>query len=120
MRSPSTIATSLIIYIAVTTALLNSPRPALADTRIRGEFEYNLDEQTISEWEIGPVFSLQESMDLEIPIGQSDGEWKAIVELTYEVEISDDFELELSAGVESAENEPIEGFGSIEGSWELQ
>ena len=74
MRSPKNIATHLIISTSVIVALLGSlrpfPQPAMADTRIRGEFEYNLDEQTLSQWEIGPIFSLEDDLDLEIPIGQ--------------------------------------------------
>ncbi|MEO0771141.1 MAG: hypothetical protein AAFY72_17245 [Cyanobacteria bacterium J06649_4] len=132
MRSPETIATKLIICTATLTTLMNSGMvnlfvlnssciyfspPAFADTRLRGSFEYNLDEQTLSEWELGPVFSLGDSLDLEMPIGQNDGEWRAIVELIYELEVNDGFDIEFSTGLEANENEPIESFGNIEGSW---
>jgi len=137
LRSPKPIATKLTICTAAMTALINSAflnlfrlnsvwlnsafihlSPlAFADTRLRGSFEYNLDEQTLSEWELGPIFSLGDSLDLEIPIGQKDNEWRAIVELIYEVEVNDDFDIEFSTGLEVNENESIDSFGNIEGSW---
>ncbi|MEL6384201.1 MAG: hypothetical protein AAFQ89_17455 [Cyanobacteria bacterium J06626_18] len=94
--------------------------PANANNRIRGEFEYDIDEHTLSEWQIGPIFSLDETDDsqieVEFPIGQDDGIWFTQPELTYETEI-DDFTFELSVGVEVPfSGDPVEPFGSIEGS----
>lgn len=73
-----------------------------------------MDDQAVSEWQIGPVFSLDEATELEIPIGQNDRKWQVQPELTHEIEMSN-FTLEFSIGVEASENEPIQGFGSIEG-----
>lgn len=119
MRSPNPTASVLIVNTAIATLLLNSSLPASADNRIRGEFEYSLDKQTLSEWEIGPVFELGKSTELEIPVGQDDGKWQAKVELLYEVEVEENFELEFIVGLEVAEDEPMESFGGIEGSWDL-
>jgi hypothetical protein len=105
-------------YTAIAAFLVNINLSASADTRIRGEFEYNVDDQELSEWQIGPIFSLSDSSDLEleIPIGQDDGQWLIQPELTYEIEIND-FTLELSVGFEAFfDDEPIKGFGSLEGS----
>lgn len=99
-------------------ALLSSALPANANHVIKGSFEYNINDEELSKWELGPVFSLSESEDLEleIPIGQDDGIWFMQPELTHEIDIND-FSLEFSVGVEIPFNDdPIEHFGSIEGS----
>lgn len=109
---------ALIRHTAALTLLLNASLSAAADTRIRGEFEYNVDDRALSEWQIGPVFSLSESseVELEVPIGQDDNVWLVQPELTYEVEIND-LNLEFSVGLEAPfSGEPIQGFGGIEGS----
>ena len=98
--------------------MFSAPLPAAADTRIRGEFEYNLDDRELSEWQIGPVFSLHEAEDLEleVPVGQDDSEWFIEPELTYEIDLND-FTLELSVGTEILLNSgSVEPFGSLEGS----
>ncbi|MEL7350355.1 MAG: hypothetical protein AAF171_22900 [Cyanobacteria bacterium P01_A01_bin.116] len=115
MRSPNIITNALIGYTAAATLLLNSSPIAAADTRIRGEFEYNLESQSLSEWQIGPVFDLDDATELEIPIGQNDQEWQVQPELTYEIEVND-FTVELGLGFEVSVDRPIHGFGSIEGS----
>lgn len=115
MRSHNVISSALIGYTAAVTCLLNVSLTAAADTRIRGEFEYNLDDQSLSEWKIGPVFSLDNATELEIPIGQDDQVWQVRPELTHEIDV-DDFTLELGLGLEVSGDEPIQGFGSIEGS----
>lgn len=46
----------LVKGLTAATLLLNAFASATADTRIRGEFEYNLDDQALSEWQIGPIF----------------------------------------------------------------
>ncbi|MEL6469472.1 MAG: hypothetical protein AAFQ74_07070 [Cyanobacteria bacterium J06623_4] len=123
MRSLSTVQALLAPIVlsssAVITALICIAHPAVADTRIRGEFEYNIDEQTLSEWAIGPIFSLTDSTELEIPIGQDDGDWTATLELIYEVELEDNIEIEFSTGLEVVENEPTQGFGLVEIEIEL-
>ncbi len=119
MRSPNT----LIQCIAIASLLLNASPLAAADTRIRGEFEYNVDDSELSEWQIGPVFALPISsqsesseIELELPIGQDEGVWLVQPELSYEVDI-DDLKVEFSVGLEAPFNgDPIEGFGGIEGS----
>ena len=119
MQSLKIIAGGLLINTTVALTLLSTALPALADTRVRGEFEYNLDERTLSEWEISPIFALDKSTELEIPVGQKDGKWQAQVRVAHEVEIDDDFKVEFSVGLEAAENEAIDSFGEIEGSWNL-
>lgn len=115
---------NLIQCTAVTTlllsALLNASLTAVADTRIIGEFEYSLDDNRLSEWEIGPAFLLYESddseLDLEVLIGQDESTWFVQPELIYEIEF-DDLNVEISAGIEAPfDGEAPEGFGSIEGS----
>ena len=89
--------------------------PAAGDTRIRGEFEYSVDENRLSEWQVGPSFALDDSTELEIPIGQEDNLWLIKPELTYEIE-ANELTIELSVGFEALFiGEPIEGFGGIEG-----
>ncbi len=110
----------LIQYTVAATLLLNAPLAATADTRIRGEFEYNLDDRALSEWQVGPTFLLQESdnseVELEVPIGQKDSVWFIQPEITYEIEF-DDLNVEFGIGIEAPFNgEAAEGFGSIEGS----
>lgn len=98
--------------------LINSMFPAIANTRIRGEFEYDVDQGELSQWQIGPTFSFgdSEEVELEIPFGQDDGEWFTEPELTYEIEI-EDFSIQFSVGAEIPfSGESIEPFGSIEGS----
>lgn len=103
-------------HTAIALLLLNMSLSATADTRIRGEFEYNVDEERLSEWNIGPKFSLSESVELELPLGQDDGMWLVQPELTYEIDVND-VTLEMSIGLEVPfANEPIEGSGSIESS----
>ena len=106
---------------AMAAVLISSIPPAIANTLIRGEFEYDVDQGELSEWQIGPAFSFGdlEEVELEIPFGQNDGEWFTEPELTYEVEF-DDFSLGLSVGAEILfSGEPIEPFGMIEGSLEF-
>ena len=114
MRSHNAISSALIAYTAAATCLLNASLSAVADTRIRGEFEYSLDDQSLSEWQIGPVFSLDNATELEIPIGQDDQVWQVRPELTHEIDVND-FTLELGLGLEVSGDAPIQGFGSIEG-----
>lgn len=104
--------------VTIAVFLLNSTLAA-ADTLIRGEFEYNVDERELSEWQIGPAFSLGDSdqLELEIPIGQDNGEWITEPELTYEFELGENTSLELSVGAEvplSEVGETIQPFGSVE------
>lgn len=109
---------ALIRGTAVATLLLHAPLSAAADTRIRGEFEYNVDDRALSEWQIGPVFSLSESPDveLEIPFGQDDNVWLVQPELTYKLEVND-LNFKFSIGLEaSLSNQPIQSFGEIEAS----
>ena len=113
----------LIQQVAIASLLLNASLFALADTRIRGEFEYNVDDSELSEWQIGPVFSLPVSsqsesseIELELPIGQDDSVWLVQPEISYEVDV-EDLKVEFSVGLEAPFNgDPIEGFGGIEGS----
>ncbi|MEM9905814.1 MAG: hypothetical protein AAF921_12400 [Cyanobacteria bacterium P01_D01_bin.44] len=109
----------LIRQVITAAVLLSLSLPATADRRIRGEFEYDLDNRELSEWQIGPAFSLGEDdeIEIEIPIGQDDGTWLIQPEVTYEVEV-DDLTLEFSLGVEAPFDpaEPFQPFGSIEGS----
>ena len=110
----------LISTVAIATIFFGIALPVDANNRIRGEFEYDLDESELSEWQIGPIFLLNESddsqLELEIPIGQDEGIWFTEPELTYETEI-DDFTFELGVGVEVPfSGEPMEPFGSVEGS----
>lgn len=110
----------LIQSVAVVTLWLNASLVANADTRIRGEFEYSVDDNELKEWEIGPTFFLQEldnsELSLEVPIGQDDSVWFIQPELIYEAELND-LKLEFSVGIEAPLNgEAAEGFGSIEGS----
>ncbi|NER78864.1 MAG: hypothetical protein F6K42_04655 [Leptolyngbya sp. SIO1D8] len=109
----------LFIWPVVTSAVLFYPGlPASANTVIRGEFEYDVDEGDLNEWQIGPAFLFGEldDIELEIPFGQNDGEWFTQPELTYQIEI-DSVEVEFSLGVEVPfSGEPTEFFGSVEGS----
>ncbi len=112
---------SLIKHTAIATILINLSSLAIADTRIRGEFEYNLDDQAMSEWRVGPIFSLNEAetLEMEVPIGQNDSVWLIQPELIYEVE-ANDLTIEFSAGFEASfDDEPIQGFGGIEGQLEF-
>ncbi len=112
MRSPN----NIILFTAVVFCLMNGDLAAIADTRIRGEFEYNVDKSTLSEWKIGPAFQLDESTELEVPIGQEENTWLVRPELTYEIEANDTLSFEFSLGVESKfVDGSIEGFGGIEG-----
>lgn len=107
--------------MALATVLINTSSLAIADTRIRGEFEYNIDDQAMSEWQVGPIVSLNESetLEIEIPIGQNENVWLIQPELIYEVE-ANDITFEFSAGLEASfDKEPIQGFGSIEGKIEF-
>jgi hypothetical protein len=114
----------LIKYTAlatVATVLINPSGLAIADTRIRGEFEYNIDDQAMSEWQVGPIFSLNEAetLEMEIPIGQNDSVWSIQPELIYELE-ANDLTIEFSAGFEAFfDGQPIQGFGGIEGKVEF-
>lgn len=102
------------------TLLLNACLLAAADTRIIGEFEYSLDDNELSEWEIGPAFSLYDStnseLDLEVLVGQDDRMWFIQPELIYETGF-DDLNVEFTVGIEASLNgEDAEAFGSVEGS----
>lgn len=105
---------------AATTLLLSAHLPAVADTRIIGEFEYSVDDNEMREWEIGSAFLLHESTDseleLEILVGQDETLWFIQPELIYEIDFND-FNVEFSVGLEATfDGEPVESFGSIEGS----
>lgn len=108
----------MFIHSTVIVVLFSSAMPTKANTRIRGEFEYDLDKQSLSEWQIGPVFTLTQSDDieLEVPIGQNDNVWQIQPELTYKVDLND-ITLELSFGTEfQLDGERPQPFGSLEGS----
>lgn len=113
MRSHS----QLIASTAAALCCLNVCLAAVADTRIRGEFDYNVADGELSQWQIGPAFELDDATELEIPIGQDDSLWFISPELTYEIETSDFLTIELSVGIEASfSDNPIEGFGSLEGT----
>ena len=116
MRSLKSFTCRIVGSTAVALFFLPLTLPAEAETLIRGEFEYNVDQQTLSEWAIGPIFSLTETTELAIPIGQDKGRWKAQMELIYTLDVRDNMEIEFSVGLESLERQPIQGFGSIEAS----
>ena len=105
--------------MAMVLTLIATAFPAAASTRIRGEFEYDVDEGEISEWQIGPTFTLDESeqTELEIPIGQDGDTWQIVPELTYEADLNDfSFEFSVGAEIPFSGGEEIQPFGSIEGS----
>ena len=54
------------------------PLSVQANTVIHGEFDYDINERKFTEWQLGPVFSIGEDTEIEIPIGQSDGEWQLL------------------------------------------
>ena len=111
MRSPS----YLIGFLTAILFLLSGYLPAIADTRIRGEFEYSIDDATLSEWQIGPAFALDDATELEVPLGQEDEIRLIKPELSHEIE-ANDLTIEFSIGIEAPfTGEPIEGFGEIEG-----
>lgn len=109
----------LICPITTVTVCLSLALPSEANTLIRGRFEYNVDERELSEWQIGPAFLFGDSnqVKLEIPLGQNDGEWLTEPELTYELELDENSNLEFSVGAEiplSEVGEVIQPFGSIQ------
>lgn len=117
MRSPKTSTCALAICLSASVLLTTLPAIAV-DTRIRGEFEYSLDEQTLDEWELGLVFALNEATEVEVPIGQDNGKWETQIELVYEVE-ANEVEFEFSVGLEATEDEAFQSFGGIEASIEF-
>lgn len=91
------------------------PISVKANPLLHGEFDYDLKDRKFSEWQLGPVFSIDEDMEIEIPIGQSDGEWQLLPEFKRDFCTSDKCSIEIGIGAEiPLNNEKIEPFGKIE------
>ena len=79
---------------------------AYSGSVIHVEFDFDLDTNTISDWEVGPVFSFDDDRtELELPIGQSEGEWEVSPELTRELCLGDFCSLEFGIGAEISVSE---------------
>jgi hypothetical protein len=85
-----------------------------AGTLLHGEFDYDLDQQKLQTWQLGPIFPLGDRFELEIPVGQSDGQWQSKPELKYQVEAGKST-IDFVFGVEVPfQEESAQPFGRIE------
>ncbi|MEM7713589.1 MAG: hypothetical protein AAF349_08445 [Cyanobacteria bacterium P01_A01_bin.68] len=103
------------LQLATIVLFLLIPISVKANPLLHGEFDYDLKDRKFSEWQLGPVFSIGEDMEIEIPIGQSDGEWELLPEFKRDFCTSDKCSIEIGIGAEIPfNNEKIEPFGKIE------
>lgn len=108
--------------MAIIPFLLLLGKPAGAGSVIHAELDFDIDRNEISEWEIGPVFSFDDDKtELELPIGQSDGEWEISPEITRQLCGEDVCSLEVGIGAEiSASDGEIQPFGRMELELEVE
>ncbi|MEM7555455.1 MAG: hypothetical protein AAF378_15415 [Cyanobacteria bacterium P01_A01_bin.84] len=96
------------------------PVSVKANPVIHGEFDYDIKEKRFTEWQLGPVFSIGEDTEIEVPIGQSDGEWELLPELKRDFCSSDRCSIEIGIGAEIPfNNQRIKPFGKVEAEWGL-
>ena len=96
------------------------PLSVQANTVIHGEFDYDVNERKFTEWQLGPVFSIGEDTEIEIPIGQSDGEWELFPELKRDFCASESCSIEIGIGFEIPLNsDKTQPFGKVEAEFDL-
>jgi hypothetical protein len=105
-----------LFTVALSVLLL--PVSAKAQPIIHGEIDYDLGSGIVEEWQVGPVFSLNDELELELPIGQSEGQWETLPELKYELCRAENCSIELRIGTTILFSPgEVEPFGGVEGKF---
>lgn len=104
--------------LIVTLLVLLIPVSARAQPIIHGEIDYDLGNAIVEKWQVGPVFSLNNELELELPIGQSEGQWETFPELKYELCRAKNCSIELGIGTTILfSNGELQPFGRVEGEF---
>lgn len=91
---------------------------AKAQPIIHGEIDYDLGNGIVEEWRVGPVFSFNDELELELQIGQSESQWKTFPELKYQLCHAENCSIELGIGTKILfSNGEVQPFGRVEGEF---
>jgi hypothetical protein len=91
---------------------------AEAQPIIHGEIDYDLGSGIVEAWELGPVFSLNNELELEFPIGQSEGQWETFPQLKYQLCRAENCSIELGIGTTILFSDgQVQPFGRVEGEF---
>jgi hypothetical protein len=78
-----------VLYLSLT---------AKAGPIIHGEFDYDIEANRVEAWQIGPVLYPDDKTELELPVGQSEGEWELLPELKRELCNGDSCSVKMGIG----------------------
>jgi hypothetical protein len=105
-----------LFTVALSVLLL--PVSAQAQTVIHGEIDYDLGNGIVEEWQVGPVFSPNNKLELELPVGQAENQWEILPQLKYQLCAVKNCLIELGIGTKIMFSpDEVQPFARVEGEF---